>query len=194
MEQKRIIILASASPRRKELLEKIGLKFTVDASNYPEQLHCDLKPEEVVKALSQEKASAVAQKYPDAIIIAADTIGVVRNKIIGKPHTPEDARKMLRMLSGKSHRVITGFTILDTATKKVKTRIIETRVYFNDLSPLEIANYVKTGEPLDKAGAYAIQGLGSIIVKEISGDYYNVMGLPLNALAETLKEFGINVL
>ena len=92
MEQNRTIILASASPRRKELLEKIGLKFTVDASNYPEQLHPELQPEELVKALSLEKACAVAPKYPDAIIIAADTIGVVRNKIIGKPHTPEEAR------------------------------------------------------------------------------------------------------
>lgn len=194
MKQKRTIILASASPRRKELLEKIGLNFTVDPSNYPEDLRLDLKPEGMAKALSLEKAWAVSQKYPDAIIISADTLGVLRGKIIGKPQTEEEARAVLLRLSGKSHRVITGFTILDTASKKVKTRTVETRVYFKKLSSREISNYVKTGEPLDKAGAYAIQGLGSAMVEKISGDYYNVMGLPLNALVESLKEFGIDVL
>jgi septum formation protein len=176
------------------LLEKIGLKFTVDPSELQEHRHPGLKPEGLVKALSLEKACTIAQKHPDAIIIAGDTIGVIKNKIIGKPHTEEDAREMLMMLSGKSHRVITGLTILDTTSKKVKTCVVETRVYFKDLSLMEIANYVKTGEPLDKAGAYAIQGLGSVIVEKINGDYYNVVGLPLNALVENLKEFGINVI
>jgi septum formation protein len=194
LEQKRTIVLASASPRRKELLEKIGLVFTVDPSNYPEDLHSNLKPEGLVKALSLEKACAVAQKYPDAIIISADTLGVLRGKIIGKPKTEAEAGAMLLSLSGKSHRVITGFTILDTKNKKVITRTVETRVLIKNLSPGEIASYVLTGEPLDKAGAYAIQGLGSAIVEKINGDYYNVMGLPLNALVDSLKEFGINVL
>ncbi len=145
--QNRTIILASASPRRKELLEKIGLKFTVDASDYPENLNSDLKPEGLVKSLSLEKAASVARKYTDAIIIAADTIGVIRGKIIGKPHTTEEAEKMLRSLSGKSHCVITGFTILDSTSKKVLTRTVETRVIIKKLSPIEIQNYVKTGEP-----------------------------------------------
>ena len=194
MEQNRKIILASASPRRKELLEKIGLKFSVDPSHLPEDFHSDLKPEGLVKALSLEKACVVSQKHPDAIVIAADTIGVIRRKIIGKPHTEEEAKIILLMLSGKSHRVITGLTILDSATKKVRTSVVETRVFFKELSPMEISSYVKTGEPLDKAGAYAIQGLASVMVKKIEGDYYNVMGLPLYALVENLKDFGINVL
>jgi septum formation protein len=194
LEQNRKIILASASPRRKELLEKIGLNFTVDPSDCPEDQHSDLKPEDLVKVISRKKAAAVASKYPDSIILAADTIGVLRGKIIGKPHTVETARRMLLDLSGKSHRVITGFTIIDSATNKAVTRSVETRVYIKHLSPLEIFNYVKTGEPLDKAGSYAIQGLGSVIVKKIVGDYYNVMGLPLYSLVESLKEFGINIL
>jgi septum formation protein len=199
MENQRTIILASASPRRRELLEKIGLKFAVDPSLYPEDVpagphSASLSPEGIVKALSMGKAAAVALKHPDAIVIAADTLGVLRGKIIGKPGTAEEARGMLLEMSGKSHRVITGFTILDNATRKMITRTIDTRVYFRRLSLEEINNYVKTGEPLDKAGAYAIQGLGSLIVEKINGDYYNVMGLPLNALAESLKEFGIRII
>jgi septum formation protein len=200
LEQTRTVILASASPRRKELLEKIGLVFTVDPSDYPEELHSSqitgagLNPQELVKTISLGKATAIAEKYRDAIVIAADTIGVLGDQIIGKPQTAEEAGEMLKSLSGKAHRVITGITIIDTAAHKTVTRAVETRVYFKQLSPLEIANYVKSGEPLDKAGAYAIQGLGSVIVEKIVGDYYNVMGLPLNALAESLKEFGVNVL
>jgi septum formation protein len=194
VEQNRKIVLASASPRRKELLEKIGLKITVDPSDFPEDLRSDLKPEGLVKYVSMGKAAAVSPRYPDAVIIAADTIGVLRGRIIGKPHSAEAARQMLLDLSGKSHRVITGFTIIDTASRKSLTRVVETRVYIKPLSPLEIINYVKTGEPLDKAGAYAIQGLGAVIVRKITGDYYNVVGLPLNALVESLQEFGISVL
>jgi septum formation protein len=194
MLQTRTIILASASPRRKELLEKIGLKFQVDPSNSDESLRTDLKPEGMVKALSLEKAFGVASKYPDAIIIAADTLGVFRGKIIGKPANREEARAMLTSLSGKSHRVITGFSILDTASKKATTHSVETRVYFKKLTAEEIENYLNSGEPLDKAGSYAIQGLGSILVEKIVGDYYNVMGLPISALVECLKKFGVQVL
>jgi septum formation protein len=194
LEHSRTIILASASPRRKELLEKIGLKFSTDPGYFPENLDREMEPAELAKIVSLEKARAAASKYTDAIIIAADTLGVLRSKIVGKPHTPEEAREMLRNMSGKSHRVITGFTILDTKTGMAITRSIETRVYFKKLSSEEINNYVKSGEPLDKAGAYAIQGLGALIVEKIIGDYYNVMGLPLNALVESLKEFGIHVL
>jgi septum formation protein len=190
----RTIILASSSPRRKELLEKIGLKFTIDPSDYPEDRHPDLNPEGLVKSISLGKAMAVAPKYKDAVIIAADTIGVLEGKIIGKPHTAEAAVAMLRKMSGKSHLVITGFTIFDTANRKLVTRSVVTRVYFKKLSLEEIDNYVQSGEPMDKAGAYAIQGLGSVIVEKINGDYYNVMGLPLNALVNSLKDFGIQVL
>lgn len=204
MDQKRKIILASASPRRKELLEKIGLAFTTDPGNYPEELpsripnnkECskELTVEDLVKSISTGKAMIVGRKYRDALIIAADTIGVLRGKIIGKPKTEEEAKEMLQAMSGKSHRVITGFTILDSANHKMVTHAVETRVYFKKLSRDEIDRYVKTGEPMDKAGAYAIQGLGAVLVEKIVGDYYNVMGLPLSALATSLKEFGVNVL
>jgi septum formation protein len=190
----RTIVLASSSPRRKELLEKIGLKFIVDPGDYPEDLHSGLIPERMVKSNSIGKALAVAKEHPDAIIIAADTIGVLRRKIMGKPRTKDEARKMLLGMSGKSHRVITGLTILDTANNKMVTLSVETRVFFKNISEKEIISYVQTGEPLDKAGAYAIQGLGSVIVEKIDGDFYNVMGLPLSSLVENLKDFGIKVL
>ena len=126
--------------------------------------------------------------------LRADTIGVMGDKILGKPHTENEACKMLQEISGKSHLVITGFSILDTTTNKIVTGIANTRVYIKKLTGQEIDAYVKTGEPLDKAGAYAIQGIGAIIVEKIEGDYYNVMGLPLHALTEALKEFGINII
>jgi len=175
------IILASASQRRKELLQKIGLRFEIEPSGCEEEIHAELDPNEVVLQISIEKAQSVAAKHKDAVIIAADTIGVIGNKILGKPHTENEARKMLKEISGKAHSVITGFTVLDTATNKIFSRTINTKVYIKNLTTYEIDAYVKTGEPLDKAGAYAIQGLGSLIVEKIEGDYYNVMGLPLLA-------------
>ena len=190
----KIIILASASPRRKELLEKIGLKFEVDASGCDEEINAGLDPQEIVRQLSIKKAKSVAARHKNAIVIAADTIGVMGDKILGKPHTENEACKMLQVISGKSHLVITGFSILDTATNKIVTGIANTRVYIKKLTGQEIDAYVKTGEPLDKAGAYAIQGMGAVIVEKIEGDYYNVMGLPLHALTEALKEFGINII
>jgi septum formation protein len=193
LAQNRTIILASSSPRRKELLEKIGLIFNVDPGDAYENPHLELKPEGRAKAISLEKALKIAPKYPNAIVIAADTFGIFRGRTIGKPTTPDEAKSMLLSLSGKSHRVITGYTILDTANKHVTTHSVETRVYFKKLTPEEIENYVKSGEPLDKAGAYGIQGLGSLIVEKIDGDFYNVMGLPLCALAESLKKFDITV-
>jgi septum formation protein len=188
------IILASASPRRKELLEKIGLKFEVDASGCEEEINTGLDPSELVRQLAIKKAKSVAARHKNALIIAADTIGVMGDKILGKPHTEDEACKMLHEISGKSHLVITGFSILDTTTNKIVTGIVNTRVYIKKLTGQEIDAYVKTGESLDKAGAYAIQGMGAVIVEKIEGDYYNVMGLPLHALTEALKEFGINII
>ena len=188
------IILASASPRRRELLEKIGLKFEVEPSNYAEDLRSGLSPDELARAISLEKARSVASKHKNTVVIAADTFIVFRGKIMGKPGTEAEARRMLMMLSGKSHSVITGFTILDTDENKILTKSVETVVHIKNLTSEEIETYVKSGEPLDKAGAYAIQGLGSVIVERIEGDYFNVIGLPLSALAEGLKEFGIHIL
>jgi len=194
MSEQRTIILASASPRRKELLSLIGLKFKVDVSDYEEDLDLKLKPHELAKYLSLEKARAVAYKYKDAVIIAADTFIVFRSRLLGKPHTAKEALRMLTLLNGKSHSVITGYTVLDTRTGKKASRSIETRVWFRKMTEDELSAYVRTGEPLDKAGAYAIQGIGSLIVKKIEGDYFNVIGLPVASLAETLKKFGISVM
>lgn len=188
------IILASASPRRKELLEKLGLKFEVEPSNSEEDTHSNQEPHELAKSLSLQKARLVAQKHKDALVIAADTFIVFSGNLLGKPHTEAEAKNMLKMLSGKSHRAITGFTIIDTASDKTLSEAVETKVYIKKLTLSEIDSYVKSGEPLDKAGAYAIQGLGAVIVEKLEGDYFNVIGLPLAALAESLKKFGVNIL
>jgi len=188
------IILASASPRRKELLQRIGLKFKVDPSNYEENISSELEPHELAQSLSLEKAKLVAEKHMNALVIAADTFIVFEGKILGKPRTETEAKEMLETISGRQHSVITGFTIIDAASNKALSKAVETKVYIRKLSSNEIDAYVESKEPLDKAGAYAIQGLGSVIVEKIEGDYFNVIGLPLSALAETLKEFGVHIL
>ena len=194
MHKTRKIILASASPRRKELLALTGLKFEVDPGDYKEDMNLKLGPHELARFLSLEKAKSAAGKYGNAIIIAADTFVIIREQILGKPHTREEARRMLLLLEGRTHSVITGFTVLDTDTGKKLSRSVETKITFKKLTGLEIDAYIKTKEPLDKAGAYAIQGLGSVLVKRIDGDYFNVIGLPLCALSESLKDFGIQIL
>jgi len=188
------IVLASASPRRKEILDITGLKFIVDTTGYKENMDYNLTPHKLAKFLSLEKAKAVRHKYKSALIIAADTFIVHDDKLLGKPYSENAARMMLRSLSGSKHSVITGFTIIDTASGKIATRFVETRVFFRKITKHEIESYIKSGEPMDKAGAYAIQGLGALFIKKIEGDYFNVMGLPLGALMESLKKFGIYVL
>ena len=188
------IILASASPRRKELLEQIGLSFMVEPSNYQESMSLELEPHELAKSLSLEKARLVARNHRNALVIAADTFIVFEGKILGKPRTETQAKAMLETINGKPHSAITGFTIIDTDSNKTVSRAVETRVHLRKLSSNEIDAYVTSKEPLDKAGAYAIQGLGSAIVERIEGDYSNVIGLPLSALTESLKEFGVHVL
>ncbi|RJR15413.1 MAG: septum formation inhibitor Maf [Nitrospiraceae bacterium] len=188
------IILASASPRRKEILEITGLKFKVCVSDYEEDLALPLRPRELARFLSRKKAEAVSAKYKNALIIAADTFIVFKDSLLGKPHTDKEAEKMLTMLNGKAHTVITGFTILDTGTGKKISRSVETKVYFKKLSKEEIRTYVRSKEPLDKAGAYAIQGIGAVFIEKIEGDYFNVVGLPLCALMDSLKKFGVDVL
>lgn len=188
------IILASASPRRKELLELTGLKFEVEPSNYEENIESDLAPREIALRISLEKAKIVANKHKNVLVIAADTFILFDGRRLGKPHMENEARKMLEILNGKSHSVITGLTIIDTDNSKVLSRSVETKVYLRKLTPSEIDHYIKSTEPLDKAGAYAIQGLGAVIVEKIEGDYFNAVGLPLSTLTEALKEFGIHVL
>jgi septum formation protein len=193
-EPRRRIVLASASPRRKELLALIGLRFTVVPSKYEEDMSLKLTPRRLACLLSAKKAEDVALRCPDALVIAADTFIDLNGSLLGKPQTPAEAKQMLRSLSNRSHEVITGFTVLDTASGNRVSKAIATKVYFKNLTEKEIDAYVASGEPMDKAGAYAIQGLGSVIIKKIDGDYFNVIGLPLNALVSALRKFGVSVL
>ena len=188
------IILASASPRRKQLLEQMGLKFDVITSNTKEQMPYGLDTEEIPVELAYKKAVDVASCVSQpAIIIGADTV-VVKDEILGKPKNEEEARQMLLKLQGKTHEVITGLAIVNTWTGKIKKGYEKTLVEMAPLSLQEIEHYVQTGEPMDKAGAYGIQGLAGIFISRITGCYFNVMGLPIHRLWCMLKEFRINVL
>ncbi len=194
MSEQRRIILASASPRRKEILAKTGLAFEVDRSGYDEQLDPRIEPHRLARTLAWHKAQAVSGRYQDALLIAADTFIAFRGHMLGKPHTAAEAVRMLGMLSGKTHSVITGYAVIDTRTGRRASGSEETKVVFRRLSKAEISAYVKTGEPLDKAGAYAIQGRGAMLVQRIEGDYLNVVGLPLVSLVRTLRKFGVKLL
>ena len=190
------IILASESPRRQELLKQIGLEFDIISSDIEETVNQNQKPEKLVQQLSYLKAEDVAQKVKnESLIIAADTIVVYKNEILGKPKDEQDAYKMLKKLSGNIHEVFTGFTIINNYTNKIVSDYEKTLVKFRELSEEEIKGYIKTQEPMDKAGAYGIQKIGSLLVEEIKGDYFNVVGLPLCKLALVLKrEFNLQVL
>ena len=183
------IILASASPRRKELLSQLGLDFTIAIPHVDEKTRQGEHPEDFCRRISMEKAAIIRQDYPDALIIAADTIVVIDGKILGKPHEEKDARDYLTLLEGRTHEVYTGYTIMYKGENK--TKVIRTRVHFRAMSEKEILWYIATGEPLDKAGAYAVQGIGSIFVDRLEGSYTNVIGLPLSDLYCDLKGFGI---
>lgn len=188
------IILASASPRRKQLLEQMGLIFDIKTSDKKEQMPYGLAPEEIPMELACNKAMDVAScVYQPAIIIGADTV-VVKDKILGKPENEEEARQMLLKLQGKTHEVITGLAIIDTRTGKVNKDYEKTSVEMAPLTLSEIEYYVQTGEPMDKAGGYGIQGLAGIFISRIMGCYFNVMGLPIHRLWNMLKEYGINPL
>lgn len=189
----RQIILASSSPRRQELLKKIGLNFRVDKSNYKEDPNLHKDPIQLAQLLSLEKAKSVAPRHKNALIIAADTFVVFKNEVMGKPKTQKEAKDMLTKLSGKVHTVLTGLTIIDTTTKKTATTIVKTKVSMKKLTSKEINAYVATGEPLDKAGAYGIYDKAAIFFDRIDGDFYNIVGLPLSALAKDLKKFGVFV-
>lgn len=187
------IILASASPRRKQLLAQIGITYTVAPSSIEEKMNARLQPKKQAEHLSLQKAKVVAKKYKNAFILAADTLVVQGNDIIGKPSSLQDAKRILRKLSGRLHKVITGFTIIDTETHKIITKSEETTVFMKKLTDKEIAAYVATGEPLGKAGAYAAQERGALFIEKIEGDFFNIVGLPLFALAKALKKFGVTI-
>lgn len=187
------IILASGSPRRKQLLEMLGLDFTVRPAKGEEVIPRGAGPEEAVMALSAQKAGSVAaQSGPEDIVIAADTIVWFDGSILGKPKDTQDAARMLSSLSGKTHAVYTGVTVRKGDT--VLTGAEESKVRFRKLSGREIDAYIATGEPMDKAGAYGAQGLASLFVEGIEGDFFNVMGLPVCRLGKMLKEVGVELL
>lgn len=186
------LILASTSPRRKEILSKTGLAFEVVPSDYEEDMTLDMPPEELAEFLSAGKAMAVASKNPGAIVIAADTFVVHEHHRLGKPHTPERAKEMLEMLSGKAHYIVTGVTIV--AGDQVCSFHEKTSVHMAELSEALIDQYIATGEPLDKAGAYALQELGAMLIEKTEGDFFNAMGLPLRRLVHELRAFGVEVL
>jgi len=188
------LVLASSSSRRKEILEKLNLKFKVVPSNIDESSYKDLSPEKLVQKLSSSKAREVSKLVEDTIIIAADTVVVNNDKILEKPEDEEEAVEMLKELSGDKHTVMTGLTVYSTLEEKEMTDIAKTQVYLSDISEAKIKKYVDTGEPLGKAGSYAIQGLGSVFVEKIEGSYFTVMGLPIHKLAEKLNDFSINII
>ena len=187
------LVLASKSPRRRELLGILGAEFRVVCEETNENIDESKPVTDEIMRLSFDKAKAVQGKVKsDSVIIAADTVVVLGNKVFGKPKDADEAEKMLKTLSGKTHSVITGVTVL--CGGKVDTRFSETKVTFRDLSDTEIKSYIATGDPFDKAGGYAIQGISCIFAKGINGDHFNVYGLPLCLLAEMLRGFGIKIL
>lgn len=187
------IILASTSPRRKMLMEILEIPFEVMASEYEEDMTLPMPPGELVKHLSFGKAQAVAKKVQNAIVIGSDTFILCEGQVLGKPHASERAKEMLRMLSGKKHTIYSGLAMIDTDSGKTITDVSTTDVYFADMSDEEIDWYVKTKEPLDKAGGYALQEKGSAFIKRIDGDYQAAIGLPLRLVVKYLKQFGVRV-
>lgn len=188
------IILASSSPRRQELLRQIGLTFKVDSADVDEAILPGEQPETSAVRVALDKARVAAGRADEGIVIAADTIVVLDNIILGKPADPADAERMLSRLSGRRHDVVTGLALVDAASRRSLTSVAITSVWFRTIRQAEIRAYVSSGEPLDKAGAYGIQEKGALLVQKIDGCYFNVVGLPLSLLAQMLEEFGVSVL
>ncbi len=172
----------------------MGLRFKVIVSQVDETVLPGTAPTEAVAELAYRKAMAVAARLDEGIVIGADTVVVYRGQILGKPSDTGDAIVTLRSLSGTDHLVITGFSVIDCATGRLSKASETTRVFFRRLSEAQIEAYVRSGEPMDKAGSYGIQGLGAVLVDRIEGCYFNVVGLPLSSLAEVLRQYGVEVL
>lgn len=188
MMKNRKLILASQSPRRKYLLEQAGIDFTVEPADIEETPMDNESPSDYVTRLSREKADDIARRHPDAWVIGADTIVVIDGMLLEKPTSRNHAREMLTHLSNRIHTVYTGFTLCCAGENKSISRCIDTAVLFKDLSETEIEWYINTDEPFDKAGAYAIQGLGTFLVRSINGSYTNVVGLPVCEVIELLMQ------
>ena len=184
------VVLASSSPRRRQLLNLIGIAHDVRPANIDESPRPREAPRRHAERLAREKASAVATRDPDLITIGADTVVVINRTVLGKPADGDEAARMLGLLSGREHLVITAVAV--SRGKKLRSAIEEVRVRFRRLRDDEIQAYIATGEPMDKAGAYGIQGFGATIVERIEGDYFAVMGLPLVRLVGLLRDVGVN--
>jgi len=188
------IILASQSPRRRQLLEQIGLRdFTILAPQADESYDAALSPQEIVASICRKKADAARGLVQDsgALIIAADTMVFLDGLRLGKPHSEAEAFRMLRALSGRTHHVCTGVSLC--MGRRLETRVETTGVTFRPLTDREIRSYIRTGDPMDKAGAYGVQGKAALFVSGIEGDYFNVMGLPLHLLGQMLGDFGLDL-
>jgi septum formation protein len=195
------LVLASSSPRRQELIRSLQLPVAIRVSDVDETVPAGWQPDAIVEELSVRKARTVAEMLPcnedsagRSIVIGSDTIVVLDGEVLGKPADRADAERMLSLLQGRSHQVYSGVACLDPASGAAMVRHRMTRVHMKPMSSAQITRYVETGEPMDKAGSYAIQGLGAAIVDSIEGDYFNVVGLPLSLLTDMLSELGIEVL
>lgn len=187
------LVLASTSPRRQQLIGLLGLPVQVVPSHADEDTPADWRPDRIVEELARRKASAVAPGAagtPGAIVVGSDTIVVLEGEVLGKPKDAADAEAMLARLSGRGHEVYTGVCCIEAATGRTEVAHSRTRVFMRRLSAAEIAGYVAGGEPLDKAGSYGVQGTGALFIERIEGDFYSVMGLPLNLLYEMLLTLG----
>jgi septum formation protein len=184
------VVLASQSPRRQTLLRQLGLAFEVAPSEFDEESVTGLAPVDLVTTLSHRKAALVARAFDDAVVIGADTIVVLGETVLGKPRTPDEAERMLMMLSGREHMVYTGFTIVDRPSDRSVSEYEATRVHFRALGAEEVRAYVRAGSPMDKAGAYGIQDdYGAVFVERIDGCFYNVVGFPLAKFYVTMQAF-----
>jgi septum formation protein len=192
------LILASSSPRRQELIQTLGLPYEIRVSDVNEDTDAGMSPAEIVEQLSIRKARAVSDMYKaeqreEGIVIGSDTIVVLGEEVLGKPRDQQDAARMLDALQGKAHHVFSGVACIDLKTGRELRSHMVSKVTFRAMSEEEIWGYVQTGEPLDKAGAYGVQGLGAVFIEKIEGDFYNIMGLPLNLLYQMLLKLGISL-
>jgi len=187
------IILASGSPRRKELLSTLEIPFEIITSGVSEEVDPTLDPVEMVKVLAEMKATAVAKKIHEGLVIGSDTTIAFKGSTLGKPANPKDAKRMLEMLRNEKHQVISGIAIIDSSSMRIEAGTVTTSIRMRNYSDQEVNDYIATGEPMDKAGSYAIQGKGSSLVAEIEGCYNNVVGFPLCELVKLLEKFAVSV-
>lgn len=188
------LVLASASPSKYEILTRLGLNFEIDPANIDEKSFKTSIPEILVRELAAAKGSVVKQRHPDDLVLAADTVIISNGNVVGKPLDRMDALRILSDLNGRTHSVLTGLVVFDGSSGRCSSRVVTTRVRFRTQSREALVRYVSTGEPMGKAGAYALQGMGALMVEEVSGEYTNVLGLPVCAFLDALNELGYELI